>query len=347
MIVDWDRFVAQEKPVWERLEAVLARLAADPYRVLSLEEVRDLELLYQRTAADLARLSAMATEPATRQYLENLVSRAYVEIHGGQGERRRWRPWEWFSVTLPNTFRRQFGAFRFAFILMLVGCGFGAFAVSFDAEAKEIIMPFGHGQRTPSERVAQEESARKDRLSGHKATFSGQLMTHNTRVTLTSAALGLSWGVGTLLIMFYNGVILGAIALDYIVDGQLVFLLGWLLPHGVIEIPAMLVGGQAGFVLASALLGRRQNKVLSARLRAVVPDVATLCGGAALMLVWAGIVESFLSQYHEPVLPYWLKIAFGVVELCVLVWFLSRAGRGLADSSAKAGLAVTDKERRS
>jgi uncharacterized membrane protein SpoIIM required for sporulation len=129
-------------------------------------------------------------------------------------------------------------------------------------------------------------------------------------------------------LMFYNGVVLGAVAVDYMLAGQTKFLLGWLLPHGAIELPAMLVGGQAGFVLAGALLGRGQRESLAARLRAVVPDVVTLCFGAALMLVWAGIVEAFFSQYHEPVLPYAVKIAFGVVELAALAWYLTSAGRG-------------------
>jgi hypothetical protein len=43
----------------------------------------------------------------------------------------------------------------------------------------------------------------------------------------------------------------------------------------------------------------------------------------AVMLVWAGIIESFVSQYHQPVIPYSIKIAFGSVELALLVWFLS------------------------
>jgi hypothetical protein len=47
----------------------------------------------------------------------------------------------------------------------------------------------------------------------------------------------------------------------------------------------------------------------------------------ALMLVWAGIIEAFFSQYHEPVMPYHIKIAFGVFELMILALFLGRAGR--------------------
>jgi hypothetical protein len=48
--------------------------------------------------------------------------------------------------------------------------------------------------------------------------------------------------------------------------------------------------------------------------------------GVAVMLVWAGIVEGFFSQYHEPTLPYSVKIGFGITELTLLVFFLSRSG---------------------
>jgi hypothetical protein len=42
--------------------------------------------------------------------------------------------------------------------------------------------------------------------------------------------------------------------------------------------------------------------------------------------VWAGIFESVFSLYHEPVIPYSLKIGFGITELLLLVWFLSGCG---------------------
>jgi hypothetical protein len=45
------------------------------------------------------------------------------------------------------------------------------------------------------------------------------------------------------------------------------------------------------------------------------------------MLTWAGVIEAFFSQYHEPVLPYAVKIGFGTLEVLMLVLFLSRSGR--------------------
>ena len=73
------------------------------------------------------------------------------------------------------------------------------------------------------------------------------------------------------------------------------------------------------------------------RLRAVADDVATLAGGAALMLVWAGIVEAYLSQYHEPAIPYWLKISFGVVEGGLLVIYYGFSGRARTGAEVRHG----------
>src|SRR5205085_12143579 len=113
---------------------------------------------------------------------------------------------------------------------------------------------------------------------------------------------------------------------DYVTAGQSKFLFAWLMPHGVIEIPAFVIAGQTGFVLANALIGWGRRERLAQRFRAVAPDLVTLICGVGLMLVWAGLIEAFLSQYHEPVIPYWAKILFGSVELVLLILFLSRSG---------------------
>ncbi|MFA6959591.1 MAG: stage II sporulation protein M [Opitutaceae bacterium] len=333
MIVNLDRFIQEERPRWERLDAVLRRLADDPYAELPVVEARELEGLYQRACADLARLRTYAADPGVRAYLEGLVARGYAEIHGQRSTGVRVRPWAWLTRGFPQAFRRRAAAFWFALALMVAGSVFGSLAVAFDPDAKEVIMPFSHLQGDPAKRVADEEKNEREgdkHGEGRRATFAGSLMVHNTQVTLTAMAMGLSAGVGTLVLMFYNGVILGAVAIDYINAGQSVFLAGWLLPHGSVEIPAMLIGGQAGFVLAGALVGRRERQPLGARLRAAMPDVATLCGGAALLLVWAGIIESFLSQHHEPVVPYMAKIAFGTAQLAGLIWWLTRSGEAAA-----------------
>src|SRR5258706_9622506 len=269
---------------------------------MPLDQLRHFHYLYERASADLAKITTFSSEPETRRYLENRVARAYGEIHETRERRTRLAPLKWFFQTLPQTFRRHARAFYLSVAITIAGCAFGGFALMFDPDSRHATMAFGHDQMAPTERVQQEEQATEDRLAGRKSSFSAYLMTHNTRVSIFTLALGMTWGVGTIIMLFYNGVILGAISVDYIQAGQTKFLLGWLLPHGVIEIPAILIAGQAGLLLAFALIGWGKRITLRARLREVSRDIVTLIFGVAVLLIWAGFIEGFLSQYHEPII---------------------------------------------
>lgn len=327
MIIDLERFVTEERPHWERLEQMLGDIERDPDRRLPLNEILLFHELYQRCSADLAKIATFSGEPDLHRYLEGIVARAYGEIHSATGQQTRISVWRWFTQAFPATFRRHIAPFWLAAALTAAGCIFGAAALRFDPDARRSIMPFQALNESPAERVHREESARTDRLAGQKGSFAAMLMTHNAQVTFFTMALGITWGIGTMIVLFYNGVVLGAVAFDYIRSGQTAFLFGWLLPHGVVEIPAILVGGQAGLLLASALIGWRSRETRRMRLRQVLPDLITLVFGAAIMLIWAGIVEAFLSQYHAPVIPYGVKIGFGIAELAALSLFFVRAGR--------------------
>jgi uncharacterized membrane protein SpoIIM required for sporulation len=325
VIIDLARFVSSERAYWNELHAVLMKMEAEPERRLPLAEIQRLHYLYERCSSDLSRLDTFATEPQLRAFLESLVSRAYSEIHETRAPARiRWKS---AVLAFPRAFRRHLGAFRLSVGVTLLGVAFGWFALHVDPRNKAILMPFPGLLVPPAERVAKEESAKEDQLKGLKASFAAELMTHNTQVTIMTMAFGLTFGAGTLILLFYNGVILGAVATDYIVGGQGVFLAGWLLPHGSIEIPAILLGGQAGFILAGALIGWGDRTPRVERLRAVASDMVAIVSGAAVMLIWAGTVESFVSQYHQPVIPYGLKIAFGLCEMAALTFYLGWVGR--------------------
>jgi len=111
MIIDLQRFVATERPHWTQLERLLDKLEEDPNLRMTLDELRQFHLLFERASADLARISTFSAEPATRRYLENLVARGYGEIHETRERGSRFRPVQWFAVEFPRVFRKQFGAF--------------------------------------------------------------------------------------------------------------------------------------------------------------------------------------------------------------------------------------------
>jgi uncharacterized membrane protein SpoIIM required for sporulation len=328
MIINLPKFIAEEKAYWDALEGMLDAMNKNPQQQLNLEELKKLQYLYQRASADLAKMMTFASPPEISGRLEALVARAYGEIQESRGGAQRFRPVHWLICTLPQTFRRRVRAFYLALAITGVGMLFGAGAITLDPEAKEVIMPFPGLQIDPSQRVAEEEEVKEtDELAGKKARGFAFYVVNNTRVSITTLALGVTWGVGTIILLFLNGVILGAVCLDYILAGESVFLAGWLLPHGSIEIPAILLAGQAGLVIAGAMIGWGRRLTLKNRLREISGDLVTLICGVALMLIWAAVIEAFLSQYHEPVIPYWAKISFGALQLLALIMFFALAGR--------------------
>ena len=351
MILDLERFIATERPHWESLEQGLRVLESGGR--LDLGAARRFMVDYERAAADLIKLATFTAEPATRLHLEALVARAYAELHEERDPRGRasaWRrAWHGLVLIFPRTFRRHLAAFRVSLASTLVGVIFGVLSLVFDPGSRSVTMAFGHDQLSPSERVAQEESQGGLRAGASGSSFAAFLMQNNIKVSILALALGMTLGVGTLIVLFHNGVILGAVAADYVMDGEGRFLAGWILPHGSIELPAILIAGQAGLMLGHVLLGRGAKEALAERLRALTPDLVTLIAGVAVMLVWAGMVEGTFSQWHEPALPYAVKIAFGLAQLAGLTAFLGLSGRtsslGRLESGPESGSSAPTRTR--
>lgn len=326
MIINIENFIHEEKRYWTELEKTLDNMEESPIHSISLKNIQRFHYVYQRTSAALAKIQTFASEPETVKYLESLVARAYGEIHETRGTHHRFRPFHWFFTSFPATFRKHIRAFWLVLAITFLGGLFGIMALLFDPDSKEVIMPFSNLLGSPSERVEKEESSTRSTHGGGIAGTSFYF-THNTRVSINILALGITYGVGSIILLFYNGVILGAVIIDYIMAGETVFLMGWLLPHGVIELPAVFIAGQAALVLAGALIGWGKRISLKERLRSVTKDLIVLIFGVAVLLLWAGFVESFLSQYHEPIIPYSVKILFGIVELTLLIFFLLKGGK--------------------
>ena len=328
MILNVEIFAERERVYWEELETMLNDLEKRSIP-LSITQLKRLYYLYDRVSGGLVKLSTFSGEQQLRTYLESLVSRTYCYIHT---EKRRFSfrnfGYAKFTKAFPVVFRRNIVAFYLSFAVAIVGALFGGLAIALDTQAKGAIIPaqFSHLDQSPTERVvAEEQGENSKRMSQHHSSFAAHLMANNIKVSIACLALGITFGMGSMLMIFYNGLLLGAICTEYCLGGETIFMLGWLMPHGVIEIPAFILAGQAGVILGNCLLkpgGSRKNA-----LQEKTYDLAILICGIAVLLVWAAIVESFMSQYHEPVIPYWFKIAFGAVEFIALCWFMFFYGK--------------------
>jgi uncharacterized membrane protein SpoIIM required for sporulation len=93
-----------------------------------------------------------------------------------------------------------------------------------------------------------------------------------------------------------------------------------ILPHGVIEIPAMLIGGSAGFVLAEGILRARPWPRLE-ELARKGKDALLLLSGAVPLLVCAGVIEAGVARAPDWVLTSGFKLTVaGVVSLSFLAY---------------------------
>ncbi len=223
---------------------------------MTLPQLQLFHHLYERTAADLAKIT---TFPPNRK--RGAIWKIWSPAPMAKFTRRAknsdvFSRCNGFSRRCRKRFAGMSGPFIFRWPSPWRAAPSAGWPLPLTRTPKPVLMPFSHLLQDPAKRVAEEEKATNDRLAGYKTTFSAELMTHNTKVSIFTLALGMTWGFGTILMLFYNGVILGAVAVDYIRAGQTKFLLGWLMPHGVIEIPAILIAGQAGLMLALALIGR-------------------------------------------------------------------------------------------
>jgi uncharacterized membrane protein SpoIIM required for sporulation len=335
VILNLERFQAQARPRWNNLESLLGVLESRPDRRLKPGEAQQLQDLYARAAADLNRVTHGALAPELRQYLERLVARAYAELYYAPPTRSEiFEPRRWLKIftAFPEAFRRQSRYFALAVLVTVLGCTLGGLAVRYDPASVDVLLPADY-LRNPGERVHEEEQGQGRHLNSAQteAAFSAELIRHNLQVALLAAALGVTFGIGTALLLFENGVLLGAVAVHYTQQGFGLFMTAWLLPHGAFEIPSILIAGQAGFYLARLLLHRREDRNVRQSMR----EWLVLVAGLAMMLVWAGIMEAFFSQHHAPVLPYGFKLAVAAAELVLLTIYLLLVGRRQIGAEAR------------
>lgn len=255
------------------------------------------------------------------------MARAYAELYFSRPTRSElWQPRRWLRIftAFPEAFRRQSRFFALALAITILGAAFGGLAVRYGSASVDVLLPASY-LRNPRLRVGREEKgqARHADSAQVEAAFSAELITHNIEVSLLAAGLGVTFGIGTALLLFENGLLLGAVAVRYTQQGFGLFVTAWLLPHGAFEIPSILIAGQAGFYLARLLLRRREDR----NMRQSIREWLLLVAGLALMLVWAGLMEAFFSQHHAPVLPYRFKVAVGAAELVLLTMYLLLMGR--------------------
>lgn len=334
--LDLNKFIAENRENWQKLEKMLGTAETSGLDRFSHKQLREFGILYRKVCSDLVHVRSATSNADLTEYLNSLVSRGYAGIYSGRRFRLRALA-DFFVRTFPRELRRRARYFALSAALLLGGSVFGFLAVSFDHNSRYYLMPHEHMHSDPSERV--EEALRAEgeggriKSAGQSAAFSSFLFTNNIRVALLAFAAGITFGVGTALVLGVNGVMLGAVAADYHQRGAALFFYSWVLPHGIMELTSVVIAGAAGLLLGRAILWPGEYTTLdSLRIRGRSALVLVL--GSIPLFVVAGLIEGSLSQINPPAIPYWFKLLVAATTGVFLLLYLTTSGREKVKSTA-------------
>ena len=303
-------FVELRRPKWSELEVLLRRAESAGLRGLTIDEARGLSRLYRSASSDLLWVRARAGSADISNYLNDLVGRAYAITY--PGKRVRLSDITAFLLRgFPELMLKEWRIYTASVLMFLAGFGFGWVGMVFDPDAAHYLVPEQHMDLDPTKRAAHEAES-KGASTQEQAAFSSFLFTHNISVAFLAFALGITAGIGTTIMLFMNGVLLGALAWVYKSKAMTGWFWAWILPHGIPEITAICIAGAAGLVLARGLvspngLSRRQA------LRSEAITAVKLLLGTLALFVLAGFIEGTVSQIHPPKLSVAFKITFALV----------------------------------
>jgi uncharacterized membrane protein SpoIIM required for sporulation len=301
--------IEARRPRWSSLEGLLDKAEATGLRSLSLEEARQLSRLYRGASSDLLRVRARGSGAEVTEYLNDLVGRAYALTYPG----RRGRLSDVVALVLrgvPDLIRQEWRMLVASTLMFAVGAGFGYLGMAYDKDAAHYLIPEQHFKVDPRERV-KEEASNEVADAQQQAAFTTFLFTHNIQVAFLAFALGITLGVGTALMMFSNGMLLGSLLYAYASRGLTGWFWAWILPHGIPEITAICIAGAAGLVIARGLIAPRGLPRRLAVRREATTAVKMLLGTLMLFVI-AGFIEGTISQIHPPRLSITFKISFAL-----------------------------------
>jgi uncharacterized membrane protein SpoIIM required for sporulation len=308
-------FETLHQPLWERVDAALEKPRLDGNSELMAEH-------YLHLCQQLAIAKERMYDSALLEQLNNRVLGLYRELYKYRAHNRL-NFFAFFKRDFPLAIYRHRYYVLVAFLVMVLpGLVAGTWAY-LDDEA--IYSMLDSTQVRHMERIYDPEADTlgREREADTDIYMFGFYIQNNISVAFRCFASGLLLGIGTLFVLFFNGMFMGAIAghltrLDY-VDTFYPFVIG----HGSFELTAIVFSGAAGLRLGYAILNPGQSSRLDA-MRQAGRDVIPMLYGIVLMLIIAAFIEAFWSSSSS--LPIALKYTVGAV-LWGLVLLYSFSGR--------------------
>ncbi len=318
-------FRREREHTWRELEALVTRAEQVGIAGLGADDLARLPTLYRATLSGLSVARAISLDANLLSYLEALSARAYLSVYGVR-ERPQALLAAFFAWRLPTAVRGAWREIALAAVVMLAGILTAWLLTMRDPGFYDtFVAPGVQGGRNFHATVEQLRSS----LGGHDQQvdrlgfFAAFLFSHNAQIGMMSFALGFALGVPTVILLFYNGLMLGAFLALFQANGLLLPLGGWLSIHGPTELTALVLSAAGGLKLGGAVLfaGREPRLV---RLAREGRDAAVVMMGAVLMFLIAGLLEGLGRQL---ILDTALRYGVGWVIFAVLLAYFLLKGR--------------------
>jgi len=320
------KFLEQREESYKRLDDLLKSAGRHGLKRFDRDQLIELGHLYRIAAADLARARFVLRSPVLTEYLNDLVGRAHHVIH--RRKRSVIKSFARFIIhDFPSAVRAEYKIILFSMAILIAASIVGGIAYSIDDEWGQLVLS------QPA--IRQYERALEDQPAGLAAAIETEMMpaasayiiSNNIRVCIVAAAGGVLFGIGTLFALLFNGFLLGVIGTMFLGRGGEYSVYFWagVLPHGVIEIPAICIAAAAGFLFARALL-IPGNLTRGDALRRAGRNAMTLLGGVLVLLIFAGLIEGFITPIPSNLVPSFVKILFSIILLGFFIFYLVRSG---------------------
>jgi uncharacterized membrane protein SpoIIM required for sporulation/uncharacterized RDD family membrane protein YckC len=321
--------VARSSTKWSGFATTLRDAQRRGLRNMSEREVSEFVAQYRELATDLARLKTASKDSQSDAvfYLSRLVAGGHNLLYR-QRSLTSGAAVRFLAVNVPQEIRRSWAYIALAALFM-----FGPMAITFRAvvdnpRLAETLLPPGMIDRV-NEGVARAKHG--DRTYVEIKTFmrpvaASAIISNNIQVTYAVFAAGISFGVGTILMLVSNGISIGAAVGLYASKGIFGQIGEFVLSHSVFELSAICIAGGGGLLLARALLlpggfTRREALVVYGR-RAI-----RLIAASTLLLIVAGTIEGLISPRTD--ISIGVKIGVAITCAVVLLVYVLLGGRGM------------------
>lgn len=307
-------FIKRRKGDWVELEQMVSDSPVGRRLRSSSDGASRLAGLFRSACSDLARARASGYPDDLIDYLNNLTARAHNLFYLAPPFPLR-RIWQFFTTLFPLTVRRN-ATYVVAGLLLFYGPMAGMIALSaYDEEVLYQIVP-----KSMLEGV--EKMYEKGHGEGREETadvmMTGFYVRNNIGIAFQCFSAGIFLGLGSIIIILFNGVLIGAIVGFVAQSPAGMNLLSFIIGHGPFELTAICLSGAAGLRLGfGVIITGNRRRVDSLRLAAA--DAVRLVLGAAALLLGAALIEGFFSPSG---LPMAVKFTFGGLCTLFLVWYL-------------------------